>query len=87
MADILGRRALSPGRLAGLGATLDFHHGLLTSSGRLRVEAVVTQSEQIRRMMEQVSEFLFQQDDRFVSTGRTPRLHSYRHATTGEVVL
>jgi hypothetical protein len=29
MADILGRRALSAGRLAGLGATLDFHHGLL----------------------------------------------------------
>ena len=29
MADILSRRALSAGRLAGLGATLDFHHGLL----------------------------------------------------------
>jgi hypothetical protein len=28
--DILGRRALSAGRLAALGATLDFHHGLLT---------------------------------------------------------
>src|SRR5213596_2419369 len=27
--DILGRRALSAGRLAALGATLDFHHGLL----------------------------------------------------------
>jgi hypothetical protein len=27
--DILGRRALSSGRLAGLGATLDFHHGLV----------------------------------------------------------
>jgi hypothetical protein len=27
--DILGRRALSSGRLAALGATLDFHHGLL----------------------------------------------------------
>src|SRR5712692_9832211 len=26
---ILGRRALPPGRLAGLGATPDFHHGLL----------------------------------------------------------
>ena len=26
---ILGRRALPAGRLAGLGATLDFHHGLL----------------------------------------------------------
>jgi hypothetical protein len=35
--DILGRRALSAGRLAGLGATLDFHHGLLASSD-LRVE-------------------------------------------------
>src|SRR5436309_11581586 len=29
--DILSRRALSAGRLAGLGATLDFHHGLLRS--------------------------------------------------------
>src|SRR5438093_11361624 len=28
--DILGRRALPAGRLACLGATLDFHHGLLT---------------------------------------------------------
>ena len=27
--DILGRRALSAGRLAALGATPDFHHGLL----------------------------------------------------------
>src|SRR5436189_2753059 len=27
--DILGRRALSSGRLAALGATPDFHHGLL----------------------------------------------------------
>src|SRR5213595_1830252 len=27
--DMLGRRALSAGRLAALGATLDFHHGLL----------------------------------------------------------
>src|SRR5438046_10323372 len=30
--DILGRRALSAGRLAALGATPDFHHGLLTAS-------------------------------------------------------
>ena len=29
--DILARRALPDGRLAGLGATLDFHHGLLGS--------------------------------------------------------
>src|SRR5438445_12313377 len=29
--DILGRRALSSGRLAALGATADFHHGLLGS--------------------------------------------------------
>jgi hypothetical protein len=29
MADILSRRALSAGRLAALGATPDFHHGLL----------------------------------------------------------
>jgi putative PIN family toxin of toxin-antitoxin system len=28
--DMLGRRALSSGRLAALGATPDFHHGLLT---------------------------------------------------------
>src|SRR5687768_17797427 len=27
---ILGRRALPAGRIAGLGATRDFHHGLLT---------------------------------------------------------
>jgi hypothetical protein len=27
--DILSRRALPPGRLAGLGATPDLHHGLL----------------------------------------------------------
>src|SRR6266566_8921669 len=27
--DMLGRRALGAGRLAALGATLDFHHGLL----------------------------------------------------------
>src|SRR6266487_978320 len=32
--DILGRRALSPGRLAALGATLDFHHGLLAHEMR-----------------------------------------------------
>jgi hypothetical protein len=31
MADILGRRALSAGRLAALDATLDFHHGLLAA--------------------------------------------------------
>src|SRR5439155_5230394 len=39
--DILGRRALSSGRLAGLGATLDFHHGLLDEArgGRSKVEA------------------------------------------------
>src|SRR5436190_23473847 len=29
MDDMLGRRALSAGRLAALDATLDFHHGLL----------------------------------------------------------
>jgi hypothetical protein len=32
--DILGRRALSAGRLAALGATPDFHHGLLGGHGR-----------------------------------------------------
>src|SRR6266849_3708488 len=31
ISDILGRRALPAGRLARLGATLDFHHGLLGS--------------------------------------------------------
>src|SRR5436190_21773052 len=31
MADMLGRRALSAGRLAGLGATLASHHGLLAA--------------------------------------------------------
>jgi hypothetical protein len=30
--DILSRRALSAGRLAALGATLDFHHGLLRAA-------------------------------------------------------
>ena len=35
--DILGRRALSAGRLAALGATLDFHHGLLRPPKRRRV--------------------------------------------------
>ena len=30
--DILGRLALSAGRLAALGATPDFHHGLLADS-------------------------------------------------------
>jgi hypothetical protein len=30
--DILGRRALPLGRLARLGATLEFHHGLLVVS-------------------------------------------------------
>src|SRR5436189_5068877 len=29
---ILARRALPPGRIAALGATLDFHHGLLSGS-------------------------------------------------------
>src|SRR5438477_3911775 len=29
--DILGRHALSAGRLAALGATLEFHHGLLSA--------------------------------------------------------
>jgi len=33
---MLGRRALSAGRLAALGATLDFHHGLLENDARLR---------------------------------------------------
>jgi len=34
---MLGRRALSAGRLAALGATLAFHHGLLgTGSGQRR---------------------------------------------------
>src|SRR4029077_4229014 len=33
---ILGRRALPPGRLAGLGATPDFHHELLAQGPSLR---------------------------------------------------
>jgi hypothetical protein len=32
--DILGRHALPAGRLARLGARLDFHHGLLSRFGR-----------------------------------------------------
>jgi hypothetical protein len=32
IAHILGRRALSAGRLAALGATLDFHHGLFRAA-------------------------------------------------------
>jgi tetratricopeptide (TPR) repeat protein len=35
---ILSRRALPSGRLPRLGATLDFHHGLLTAAGRQGVE-------------------------------------------------
>src|SRR5207249_12085626 len=31
--DMLGRRALGAGRLAALGATLDFHHGPLGTAG------------------------------------------------------
>jgi hypothetical protein len=38
--DILGRRALSAGRLAALGATPDFHHGLLGLSS-FEIGAVV----------------------------------------------
>ena len=34
--DILGRRALPDGRLAGLGATADLHHGLLAGRNRER---------------------------------------------------
>src|SRR5450759_811319 len=34
--DILGRRALPAGRRAGLGATPDFHHGLLARMRELR---------------------------------------------------
>jgi transposase-like protein len=34
--DILGRHALPPRRLARLGATPDFHHGLLSCRGRLQ---------------------------------------------------
>src|SRR5256712_9399956 len=34
---ILGRRALPAGRLARLGATPDFHHGLLTTSAKAAV--------------------------------------------------
>jgi len=34
--DILGRRALPAGRIAVLGATPDFHHGLPSSTRRLR---------------------------------------------------
>src|SRR6266516_6164494 len=30
--DVLGRRALSAGRLAALGATAEFHHGLLAQA-------------------------------------------------------
>ena len=33
--DILARRALPAGRIAGLGATPDFHHGLLGEARRL----------------------------------------------------
>src|SRR5438093_2664728 len=34
--DILGRHALSAGRLAALGATLEFHHGLPAARGLLQ---------------------------------------------------
>src|SRR5437867_11278779 len=38
--DILSRRALSAGRLAALGATADFHHGLLADQIELRLAAI-----------------------------------------------
>src|SRR5439155_5897949 len=37
---ILGRRALPAGRLARLGATPDFHHGLLNIAGLIRLTEV-----------------------------------------------
>src|SRR5439155_24027292 len=46
MADILSRRALSAGRLAALGATLDLHHGLLGSIAILLfMSAVVARAQ------------------------------------------
>ena len=42
--DILGRRALSAGRLAALGATLDFHHGLL-AWGPVAAAPIVVQAD------------------------------------------
>src|SRR6266513_3682572 len=39
--DILGRHALSAGRLAVLGATLDLHHGLLRSGPTLCVLGIL----------------------------------------------
>src|SRR5437773_6730935 len=50
--DILGRRALSAGRLAALGATPDFHHGLLLTPEILRIiraaGAVVVRRRRVR---------------------------------------
>src|SRR6266852_4107004 len=37
-APVLGRRALPAGRLAGLGATPDFHHGLLSRANDARLK-------------------------------------------------
>src|SRR5213592_4306699 len=45
MANILSRRALSAGRLAGLDATLDFHHGLLKASYKMPQPPVVRPTE------------------------------------------
>src|SRR5437870_1982408 len=39
--DILGRRALPAGRIAALGATADFHHGLLGRRDLLKLGAGV----------------------------------------------
>ena len=39
---ILGRRALPAGRLARLGATPDFHHGLLSAVSQVMVDKVVS---------------------------------------------
>src|SRR5437667_832600 len=46
--DMLGRRALSAGRLAALGATPDFHHGLLRSMGTSRARGLRTMAGMIR---------------------------------------
>src|SRR5438034_4066830 len=42
MLNILSRRALSAGRLAGLGATPDFHHGLLSRPATRTLTMVIS---------------------------------------------
>ncbi len=55
-APVLGRRALPPGRLAGLGATPDFHHGLLSHRERQRLWRRIATIENFWETLEETEE-------------------------------